>query len=163
MLADPHNGPQDNGQNGDLNGEERARPSDMPGNLRHIDPAGYEHQKESREHEPQSGQHATHAAACHNTEMHAEFMGFRSRQHLQDCQQPIEPCAIEPVLFLHKGLSQHRDLRNRPSISEASEAQEFQEQTWQGDMRKVVGFESGIHKRSFAAGAAMERTWTKAV
>ena len=64
---------------------------------------------------PRPCQKATQPAPFHHSEMDAEFMGLRARQHLINGKQPVEPFRAEPLLFLDQIPLDHRDLCDRPA------------------------------------------------
>jgi hypothetical protein len=93
----------------------------------HVEGREAQHEQEPGEHETEPGEEAAQLAAAEPSQVDAELVGLRPRQHLVHGERPLEGLLRHPALGVHALVLDHRDLRRRAAPGEAAELQEAQE------------------------------------
>lgn len=137
MFADTMHGSGNDCQNGRLHSEEHCpEPGRRAGQFR-VCPCGNQHESEAGEHKTQPCEQPAKPSASHNPQVHAEFVGLGSRQHLHHGEQPVEAATFDPTLLIHQLAADHGDLRNRTPKCENSKSQKTQKECGERKMRRV--------------------------
>src|SRR6202011_4892856 len=69
-----------------------------------------EHENESRQHEPESGDETTQLAATQPAEVDAQLVRLGPRKHLVYGENLLKGVLRDPMLFVHALALDHRDL-----------------------------------------------------
>jgi hypothetical protein len=87
-----------------------------------VRPGKHKHEHEARQHKAEPCQKAAQPSFGADSEMNAEFMRFRARQHLHDREELVEPVAFYPTLLVNQLAPDHRDLRHGSAERHHAEA-----------------------------------------